>query len=80
MATFRAPEAVARAAERGEHEKDRFCRNLRAIAQTPSGDHVLRVIMGASGVWAEKAASGQSMEHFMGRRSLGLFILKHLEE
>ena len=58
--------------------KEEFSKAMKIIASTPHGKLVLDTIIEATQVWAHRPEKNQDMEHFMGRRSIGIFILENL--
>jgi len=46
------------------------------VAGTEDGFYVLSTLISSCGVWEDAPAEGQSLENFMARRAVGLFILK----
>ena len=56
-----------------------FRKALKALALTKQGELVIEGLLHASGVWLNRPLEGQSMDNFLGRRDIGLLILKGLK-
>lgn len=73
------PKAAAKAREAQKlGHKVKFQDAVLQVMETEEGRLVMETLVAASQVWAERPAEGQSLDNFMGRRDMGLFLLKHM--